>query len=191
MVEWNSGEKTELDPETVVAFGLRTNLELDEAAYRSLREFDDKKKCLAAALNLISIRPRSVQELRARFLRKGYSEASVEENLAKLVDKGYLNDTEFARRFVKSLLQKKNIGKQALEFELRKKGIAPGIAEAALTEIYSERDEREDARAAANKKMHTYRGLENSKMRVKLSLFLRQRGFSAATINETVKKLLK
>jgi regulatory protein len=191
VIEWDTGEKLEVEPDTVIQLNLHEGDDLDEEGFHQLLLTDEQKKCVAAALNLISIRMRSRNELRERFLRDGYSENAIENALTRLEENGYLNDEAFAKKFIRSLLQKKNIGKSAVQFELRKKGIPSKIIDRAVQELYDNRNELEDAMAAAKKKMVTYREKDPVKRRMKLSLFLRQRGFSSETVQSVIAKLSK
>jgi SOS response regulatory protein OraA/RecX len=88
-------------------------------------------------------------------------------------------------------LKKKSIGKRTLQFELRKKGISEDIISSVMKDIFAGHSELEDAIAAANKKIRTYRGGEASQIRVKLMRFLHQRGFSPDTIRTVIGRLLK
>ena len=65
------------------------------------------KKALPApgeyALALLSAKAYSVQEVRAKLRKKGFSPQETEETLSGLVRKGFLNDASFARMLADSL----------------------------------------------------------------------------------------
>ena len=69
------------------------------------------EKTFERALNLLSYRPRSLAEMRARLMEKDWAEeAVVDQVLARLEELGYLNDEEFASNFANSRLTAKLIG---------------------------------------------------------------------------------
>jgi len=58
------------------------------------------EKTFERALNLLSYKPRSLAEMRARLMEKDWAEESVvDQALARLEELGYLNDEEFAANF--------------------------------------------------------------------------------------------
>lgn len=189
VVELDSGEKIELEPDTIMQFQLATGGEVDEKRIYEIRSADQKRKCLQKALHLISIRPRSAGELKERFKREGYFEEAIETSLNYLQDNGYLNDEVFAERFAKSRLQKKDLGETALRFELLKKGIAKPIVDRVLTKIYGETPVFEMALKAAQKKIKTIKAAEPQKKKQKLYPFLLQRGFSSDIIQRVIEEL--
>lgn len=189
VVETDSGERMELEPDTIMQFDLRTGEELDEKRLREILIADQKRKCLQKALHLISIRPRSAGELEARFKREGFLEKTVEESMQYLRDNGYLNDEIFAERFAKSKLQKKDIGAMALRFELQKKGIGKAIIDKVVSKLLDGDAEFTSALKAGKKKFKLIKESEANKKKQKLYQFLAQRGFSAEVIQQVIKEL--
>lgn len=189
VVEFDTGEKLLLEPETVVMFDLHAQDEIDESTFQSLKTTDDLHKCRAHALNLLSLRPRSTTELKDRLKRKEFSETSVDQCLSELSEKGYLNDTDFAQRYVRSRLKQKSIGESMMRMELRKKGLSNDLIEQALKSAYGEETTLTMALDVAKKKLATYKKLEPQKIRQKLFFFLTQRGFSQNVIRQVFKKL--
>jgi regulatory protein len=111
------------------------------------------EKTMARALKLLSAKPRSVAELRARLLEKSWAEAAVVERvLARLAELGYLNDEQFAADYAASRLAAKPLGRARLRRDLQRKQVPTPIAENALDDAYAEHDEEElIARALAKR----------------------------------------
>jgi len=102
------------------------------------------EKTMARALKLISVKPRSVAELRGRLLEKNWADAEIVARvLARLEELGYLNDEQFAANYAASRLTTKPVGRTRLRRDLHRKKVPPPIAENALDEAYAERDEEE------------------------------------------------
>lgn len=190
VVEIDSGEKLELEPDTIMQFQLQTGDDLDEKKLHEIRLADQKRKCLQKAIRLLSVRPRSEGELKERFKRDGYSDETIEAGMSYLLDNGYLNDEVFAERFARAKLQKKEIGEMALRFELHKKGISKPITEKVIARIYTETPPLDAAMKAAKKKLRTFKTTETQKIRQKLYQFLTRRGFSSDTIHRVIEELL-
>ena len=67
----------------------------------------------------------------------------MEGAIERLTELGFLDDEAFARAWLESRDRARPRGERALKFELRRKGVAQGVVEAAL-------DERREAAAAAD-----------------------------------------
>ncbi len=189
IVETDSGERLELEPDTIMQFDLRTGETLDEKRLREIQIADQKRKCLQKALHLISIRPRSAGELEARFKREGFLEETVETSLQYLRDNGYLDDVMFAERFAKSKLQKKDMGAMALRSELQKKGIGKTIIDQVVAKLFDGDTEFGVALKAGKKKFRLIKEADVNKKKQKLYRFLAQRGFSADSIQRAIQEL--
>ncbi|NUM81035.1 regulatory protein RecX [bacterium] len=189
VVELDTGEKLYHEPETVVLFDLHAQDELDEKTFQALKNTDDAYKCRAYALNLLAIRPRSISELKNRLVRKEFSTQSIDQCLSELSEKGYLNDADFAHRYVRARLKQKALGESMMRMELRKKGLSNDLIEKSIQSVYGDETALTMALDVARKKMATYKKLEPQKVRQKLFFFLSQRGFSQNVIREVFKKL--
>lgn len=82
------------------------------------------RHALDQAYRYLSIRARSIIEIRNYLSRKGHSEPVIEEAIKRLEDYGYVDDMQFAKQFVDS---KDGWGSRRLLFELRRKGIDQAI----------------------------------------------------------------
>ena len=100
-------------------------------------------------LNLLSYRPYSVEELRQRLRKKGFTEAATGQVIALMTDYGYLNDEPMpaADRSRSS----GGHGKRRLLQELLSRGIKGSLAESLLEEI-PDSAELDRARALARGK---------------------------------------
>jgi SOS response regulatory protein OraA/RecX len=87
---------------------------------------------------LLSVRSRSVAEMRRRLLALGYPAGLVDEVIGRLEALRYLDDHEFATSWVASRDRARPRGAGALRQELRQKG----IAEATIRSVLEERDAR-------------------------------------------------
>ena len=103
------------------------------------------------ALDLLARRDHARGELRLKLLRREFDPDAVEQALAWIEWKGYLDDESFARRWVGERLRKHPEGPMALEAGLRKKGIDATVIRRILGELSEE--ERLDALMRAREKI--------------------------------------
>lgn len=151
----------------------------------------DANRAKDHALRLLEIRGRSVREIRDKLMTKGAARADTDKVIADLTELGLLNDEKFARDWVDSRRRLKPMGPARIRAELTKKGIARDIVEQALADFARDADQESLALSLAEKKMHSWRGLERERIINRMSGFLSRRGFSARTINNVLKKVLK
>lgn len=131
-------------------------------------------QALNLALNYLSYRARTIQEMQKYLKNKKLSEDIVKEIIEILLDKNYLNDKEFAKLFVETKIKTKPKSKFALEYELRQKGINPSDIEDLLTAY----DDQAQALKAIKPKIKIWQTLDTDKFKKKMMNFLQYRGFS-------------
>lgn len=138
----------------LLKLGLHSGQELTEQELVSFRDESDYGKWFDKTLNLLSYRMRSEWELRDYLKRKKAPEEYVEKIINKLSVNGYVNDEQFAKRWVENRRLLKPTSKRRLIQELRQKRIATDIIDAVFTE--DETDEREQLRELVEKKRARY-----------------------------------
>ena len=112
--------------------GLRIGQEFTESELSELKDRAVVDKGYDRALNLILRRPRSEWELRDYLKRKQYSSDATDIVLNMLNDRGYVDDADFATRWVESRRLLKSTSKRRLMQELRQKHIADDVIKSVL-----------------------------------------------------------
>ena len=140
-------------------------------------------KALDRVYRFLSYRPRSEKEIRDYLKKKGIGDELLDKIIAKIQNLGYLNDLEFARWWVEQRSAFRPRGLIVLRLELREKGVAPDIIDTVLNSAV---DEASLAQQVAQKGARRYRRLPMAAFRQKMVAYLRRRGFSWATIKETL-----
>ncbi len=100
------------------------------------------------AVELLGRRSHFRRELETKLGQRGYEETEVDETLARLEDRGLIDDAQTAREFVRGRLARKAMGRPRLAHELRARGVDSGVANEVLDELYPD-DDLELARRAA------------------------------------------
>jgi regulatory protein len=147
-------------------------------------------KAKSDALRLLSVRPRSLEEMRGRLRLKKYPDGVIGEVLALFKRQGLLDDEKFAKLFAQSRLYSRPVGKRELEFELRKKGLSKELVSRTIEDL-GEYDETEIAYQLVFSRFHKMTGVSPEKKKARLFGFLKRRGFSNAAIFSVLSKLFK
>lgn len=112
--------------------GLVQGQELTEEELANLKDESELGKLYEKTLNLLSFRLRSEWELRDYLKRKNQSPAVIEKILNKLSKYGYVDDTQFAQRWVENRRLLKATSSLKLRAELKQKHIANGVIDKVL-----------------------------------------------------------
>jgi regulatory protein len=137
------------------------------------------EKTFERAINLLSYKPRSLAEMRARLMEKDWAEeAVVDQALARLEELGYLNDEEFAANFAHTRLTTKPIGRSRLRRDLQRKKLPSETIENTLDEAYEQLSEEELIDRAISKRVRLKGAPTDREEAKKLFDYLIRRGFS-------------
>ena len=139
---------------------------------------DPLQKARGYAFFLLKFRPRSSLELRLRLKKKGFAGDTIEETLAFLKAKKFIDDFAFAREWIECRL-KKPYGLKRITQELILKGIEPKIIERIFGEVKKDYCEEEVVAQLVKKKRAHGRDEEPEKTKQRLYSYLLRRGFSA------------
>ena len=169
----------------IVAGWLKVGQELTEEKIEELKEKDNNEIAFQKALNFLSYRPRSEDEVRKNLKKHGYQEEVIEDILERLRQGQLVDDASFAQMWVENRSEFRPRGRRALRMELRKKGISDDIIDPSLEHL----DEEQLAYRAASKQIRKYRNLEWPVYRKKMSGFLARRGFDYGIISIIIKKV--
>ena len=162
--------------------GLRLGQELGEAEVHKLKNQAEIDKAYNLALGMLARRPRSKWEMREYLRRKGYDQPIIEEILNKLSVKGFIDDEDFARRWVESRRMLKPISKRKLHMELRQKRLSDEVINKTLAN--DEADEAEVLRSEITRKRRQSRYRDDQK----LIAYLARQGYRYSDIKEALQK---
>lgn len=97
---------------------------------------EEEGVCLNYALNLLSKSDKTEKEIIAKLKKRGYVSEIIDNVIFKLKDYGYVNDEEFAEKYINSY--SKNKGKRLLKSELKLKGVSDAIIEDKFLSVENE-----------------------------------------------------
>jgi regulatory protein len=169
--------------------GLRVGQQLSVEQVTSLRAADTLDKAVNKALAFLTIRPRSIREVRDRLKEKEVLPETIEAVIARLEGWGYIGDEGFARYWVENRGVNQPRGKRLLRQELWQKGVERETVEQALEEATI--DEYGDALTLARKRFGQLRMHDEATQRRRLASYLQRRGYDWPTTKRALDTLLR
>jgi regulatory protein len=172
---------------TVMKFDLTVGLELSDELLNEIKIDNEYNKCFNQALNYLSYQERTVKEVRSKLKDKEYLKFTVDKVVRELINLKYLNDFEYAKRYIEFKIKK--MGKWKIKSKLSDKGIDEAILDRLLNN-YSEDIQYESALLIATKKNNQYSDISYQKRYSRLSGLLNRKGYSYSIINEVLSNVL-
>ena len=151
---------------------------------------DARRRTFNRAIKLLTVKPRSVAELRERLLQGKSTNADVVETvIARLEEYGYLNDERFAFSYASLKVKQRPVGRRRLQRDLKLKKVENSVADGALELVYAETPEEQLIDAAIEKRLRL-RGKPKTRIEAK-KLFdhLLRQGFEFELVSDKVRAL--
>ena len=95
------------------------------------------------SIHYLSYRPRSVAEVVFALQKKKYEQAEIEETIALLLEKGFLNDESFTESWIHYRKTQSVRSRSFVRQELSAKGVPHSVIEKGLACYYSSQEEKE------------------------------------------------
>ncbi len=189
-VTFNDSTTVMISPETLMKHNLSRGKECTEEEIEDIRREDERIRARIQAVKYASVRVVSKAQLKRHLLKKGFSDESVDAVVARLDEKGFIDDTRFAQLFIKDRMKLKPAGPRKLAADLRKRGVERHIIEEAVAPWEDLDTQREVARSLAEKKINTLQRYDQKKQRRKLYAYLERRGFDQTVIGDITREVL-
>jgi regulatory protein len=170
--------------------GLEVQQELLPEQVEQLRSAETEQQAVDRALNYLSFRPRSREEVRRYLRRKETPPDIIEAVLARLDRLDFVNDRAFASFWIENREQFNPRGAHALKNELRMKGVEREVVDEMVND---EQDEELALRAGRRKALSLINipDMDYATFRNRLGSFLQRRGFGYEVSKRTVSSLWK
>lgn len=142
------------------------------------------QEAYAKALNYLSCRPRTIKAMQQYLRRKEYSEEIIRNVIDKLAAIGYLNDYDYASRYIEITAENKAMSQEMIKLQLKHKGVPPEVIKEALNT--AEIDEFDHCIKILKKKVKEKEYLADNQQRIKLKAYLFRKGFHAEIIHKAI-----
>ena len=123
---------SELD---LVTHQLKLGQQLSQSELNDLHQSYTSSKCYNFALRYLSVRPRSVMEVRSYLVRKQFNDVDIDSAISRLEKSNYLNDSDFASLWVENRMRLNPKSVSVLRAELIKKGINKDIIDRVISNL--------------------------------------------------------
>lgn len=149
-----------------------------------------RRQTFNRAVKLLTVKARSVAELRERLLQGKNTNATIVETvIARLEEYGYLDDERFAFSYASLKVKQRPVGRRRLQQDLKLKKVENKVADGALELVYAETPEEQLIDLAIQKRLRL-RGRPKTRVEAK-KLFdhLLRQGFEFELVSDKVRAL--
>lgn len=173
-----------MSEDALIQFGLSKGNVLSKFDISNILNFDQKIQCLQQAYRYLSRRPHLEKELFLKLLNKGFQVNTINDAFVYLHEKGYLNDTDFIRLFIREQSTTNKSGPLLIKKKLLDKGAELTTIDKLLQSDYPIDRELDNARLHLQKKLTLLKGKTDKENVQKLVRYLQQKGFAWDTIRK-------
>ncbi len=172
--------------DTLVHFGLHKGGVYSDAEMQAIYEYEQQMLCLQQAYRYLARRPHLTIELNQKLKQKNFSDTIIRRTLERLLEKKYLDDHDFIRRFTEDAIQLQHLGPLQIKHKLMSKGASSTDVDEILPQQYDEKRQLQNARYWYQKKTTTQKEQNPENRRQKLAAFLQRKGFYWDTIRQVL-----
>ncbi len=190
---FDSGQVESLAYEIFLKNQLKSNQEVSDEFLSFLLGEDQKYQVKQNALNYLSRRSHSKNEVRIKLRQKGFDKAQIEQTLDDLEQNKYIDDAHFAQLFTEEKVKTKNWGKNKIKSELIKRGVSSKVITDVIDEKFSDDSQIEAGLELARKKYKKLlnRKIEEKKIQTSIYSFLVSRGYDYDSCKQIFEKLFR
>jgi len=161
----SSGEVITLDERVITENELLLKNMLDKKLYDKVISENKVYEMMDIAIKYISVRIRSIKEIKDYLKKKYYEESLIEIVISKLIKLGYLDDDKFAKSFIKDKLNFTSMGDYKIKMELERLGVSSEIIEENMSvideNILEEKMKKQISKMIRTNKKYTEQVLKN------------------------------
>lgn len=165
-------------------YQIREECEVSEESFEQIKKEVIIKRAKLRAMHLLNDMDRTESQLCTKLRQSCYTEDVVEAALAYVKSFGYIDDLDYAKRYIQNRQNQKS--KRELYAQLVGKGIERELIELAMEECYTgEDDEIEAIRRLAAKRKYYFRDATREEQQKQTAYFMRK-GFSYENIRRAL-----
>lgn len=159
--------------------------EPDEPGYSAPTAAEQSARAANISMHALARRGISSREMAELLASRELSEAAVDHELARLEGAGLLDDAQLAENLVRTLRERKGLGRSAISAELRRRKVGDEASGLALETIDGD-EELERATEIAVKRANQLRSYDRQTAERRLSGFLMRRGYGGSIVSAAV-----
>lgn len=180
-----------VDAEVAAQLGLRPGQTVDRALLEQARVRDEEARARRDALAYLAGQPRTRRQVERQLGRRGYSSEAVRAALTYLSERGWLDDREYARLYVRQQLESRTPpGERRLAADLRRRGVPPDLAAEVLAAALAGGDPVGPAVELARRRLERTTFPDRDAAYRRLAGFLTRRGYDGETVARALDQVL-
>jgi regulatory protein len=176
--------------ETVHRHRLIDGIVITKSQLEQLQQESQTYLCDSESARLLALREHSIGELRRKLRRREFPGDVIEETIKKYRRRGLLDDSQYAYKLSRHLLEQRPCGRSYLTAYLQKKMISRELAEKTAQMVLADSDDSERAKRALEKRWSRFEQFELEQARNKSYNYLARRGFSYDAAKKAFEQLL-
>lgn len=137
------------------------------------------------SMNALARRGMSVGEMTDYLTQREFEAEEIQLEVDRLSGVGLLDDSALAETLVRTLRERKGLGRSAISAELRRRKVESSAIEAALDDL-EVGDELHRATEIARKRAPQLRSLDHTTAQRRLGAFLMRKGYSGSVVSAAV-----
>jgi regulatory protein len=158
--------------------GLRKGMLLDKALLQAIESESIREAVRTWMLHLLGNKSYSIAQLRKKAMSAGYVESMVEEIIQEFIVRGWLNDEEFARAFVRDKTKFQKWGPNKIRQQLQQNGVSSHFIGLVLQDEIDPADQKDlVVSLVLKRKQHFLRETDKNKRKKKIIDYLLRKGF--------------
>jgi len=178
--------------QTLTDFSLRKGDECTHELYRKLKQAEGIHAIREACLRYLSRRDHASFELKQKLQKKEFESANIEMVIDEFSDKGWIDDSKFARAFAIEKAELNKWGPKKIRAYLYKKGLDKKSIEAGIEYAFENlQPQKICVDLALKKKKRFARETDPYKREQKIYRFLAGRGFLSEDILKALPKIVE
>ena len=175
--------------DVLIKYRLLKGREINPQELEEILIAEELNRAKQVALNYLSYRPRTVEELRNHLLGKGFEGDHCQEVTSQMQKLGYLNDREYAKQWIQERKNARPRGKYLLRQELLRRGIDKEIADDVIDQELTSDEAMQMIKTLVDKKYRNARFSDFYELKMKMIPFLQRKGFSFELILAVLEKI--
>lgn len=154
------------------------------------KKITDPKVALTKAESWCAYQERCQQEVRDKLYSWGLWPDAIENIIAELISRDFVNEERFAVAYAGGKFRIKKWGKQKIKMELKKRRIPDSIIQKAMKEIGAD-DYEEALENTLEKKWRTEKEKDPWKKKMKVMRYMMSKGFETDAVKTAITKYTK
>ncbi|WP_276528154.1 recombination regulator RecX [Pediococcus stilesii] len=177
-----------ISEDTFIHFRLNKGMEIDGPLLQAIGEYETGAEAYNKALNFLTGQLRTQDEVAQKLLKLEFDEEVVAQVLAKLAKLNLLNDAEYAKSYVRTMMHTGDKGPRYIINHLRQKGVYENDIQTGL-DLFTEEEQISLATTVGQKIQKRLSNVSIKQQQMKIRQNLMNKGFNGQSIDVALQEI--